>query len=59
MPLSGMQVPGFLVVVALLGGLLWSSYFHVSWYGSRLELTGGYACTDQVTDARLSCRTSD
>ncbi|XP_043238091.1 integral membrane protein GPR155-like isoform X2 [Amphibalanus amphitrite] len=43
-----MQVPGFLVTVLVLGGLLWTSYFHVLWYGSRLEYVGGYSCTDQV-----------
>ncbi|KAF0302670.1 Integral membrane protein GPR155 [Amphibalanus amphitrite] len=43
-----MQVPGFLVTVLVLGGLLWTSYFHVLWYGSRLEYVGGYSCTDQT-----------
>ena len=43
-----MQVPGFLVAVLVLGGLLWTSYFHALWYGSRLELVGGYSCSDKV-----------
>ena len=45
---AAMQFPGFLVAVLVLGGLLWTSYFHTLWYGDRLELTGGYSCTEQV-----------
>ncbi|XP_037089021.1 integral membrane protein GPR155-like [Pollicipes pollicipes] len=43
-----MQIPGFLLVVTALGGLLWAGYLHAVWYGSRLELTGGYSCTEEV-----------
>ena len=48
-----MQVPGFLVTVVVIGGLLWTSYFHVLWYGRRLEVIGGYSCTDEVCATRM------